>query len=144
MKTAFIALAFLGTLSMPVLADTVRTDIDVNKVVEELEKSGLIFAANLEASRNYCKGFGYVETSRQIRQSNALILDLHFGPQNPPQFGTYAVVWIQVYFRLPSTLSRFNGGGDEIDFYRLDTIVNTETIGPRQPGDISSAGGGRK
>jgi hypothetical protein len=151
MKVSLLVLALFATLGPASFAAMELKDIDKDQVVEQLEKSKTVFASSLEAVRAYAKSYQYEETSRTIQpyihynnvQPGIFILYLNYGPKNPPVQGTYPVIYVEAYFRTPTNFDQVFGRTD-FDFYRLDTIVNSVTIGPKQPGDISSAGGGRK
>jgi hypothetical protein len=144
-KALVLALLLVGTIG---LADPMKLeDLDKDQVVEQLEKSGTVFAAQLEAVRSYAKSYQYEETARVlhpfVHMNNVMpgifTVDLMFGPVPAPQSGSYPVIRVTAYFTTPTHFERTIGKND-FKFYKFESTVDVITIGPRQPGDISSAG----
>lgn len=153
MKFSLIALAALTLWTSIGFADPMELkDIDKDDVVTQLEKSGTVFAVNLESTRDYAAKFKYVESYRAINTFSHLgnvmpgifILDLTFAPDPRPTSGSFPEIYVKVYFHAPTHFERTTTGKVTYHFYKFESVVNVVNIGPRQPGDISSAGGGRK
>lgn len=118
--------------------------VDPKDILERLEKSGTIYMAQVEATRNYVKQYKMEENTPVVNnfggpESRLKILTLIYKPKNADPFEGYPLISVDVYFHIPGDFE-MTVGNTSVNFYHLETRAEViKATGP-QPGGSSSAG----
>jgi hypothetical protein len=133
-----LVIGLITAFGLMARAEVLPPTLEASQVIQQLEQSGTVHAASLEAVKKYAASYQYVQSLTSINplqknDTRYFILSIRYEPKNAEELQSYRAIDVNVYFITPSHFET-TIGAVKLNFYKIETVVNlVKSVGP-QPG----------